>query len=723
MKDSSQNNDVEQKVYEIGPIIGKGAFSSVYKGKLISKKNNAIVKEEIIALKLIPIDIDEETKRSIDNEIMISLHLININIVKMIEVIKLNGKRYIAYEFCNGGDLRKYMDYFGKFDESLIQIIMLQLVNGLSELFQKDVVHHDIKPENILIKLCYKLENPENNSNIQIIHQLLKNKENKKNSSLINNDVNNQNLIVNNNQNQNYGNFNNNVANNMYNNNLNNINNMMNMNTNNMYNNINNNPMNMNNNTMPMNNNMIGNNNLMMDMNNYTLNNMNAMNNNMNPNMMQNMYNNTNQYQLQNNLDNNNNFNPNYNNNFVNQNNGYLNNNTNMNTNVPNNNIMNTNMPNNNIMNTNMPNNNIMNTNIPNDNMMNTNIPNNNIMNNNMPNNNIMNINIPNNNIMNNNTTNNNINNNIYIIVNNEIYNNINNNLNNNNINNNFNNNNMFNNNINNNMNVNMPNNNINNNLNNITNNNMFNNNINNNMNDNNDKNIINNNIINNNNLNNIQAPIINTNLKPKNINNNRKFKESDFLKILKESTEYKLSDFGLSKLKSEIYKRNLCGSPLYMSPELFKIDSKLSDIENKKVDIWALGILAYELFFGKRPFEAFSIEELSSMHERGFYYIDLESTKDKKISKEFFKFLNRCLQKDPKKRANVLELKKSDFLNMDVDSSDKMDQTQFEKYLGIKRKNNSSLFKISINLDYDEEFAKRKNMSNCDNQNNINNN
>ena len=715
MEDKSQNNDVEEKVYEIGQMIGKGAFSSVYKGKLITKKNNTKVKEEIIALKQIPIDIDEETTRSINNEIIISSKLNNINIVRMIGLPEFKRDRYIAYEYCNGGDLRKYMDYFGAFDESLIQRIMMQLVNGLSELFQKDVVHHDIKPENILIKLCYELENPEKNKNFQIINELLKNKKNKKNPSLINNDVNNHGLIPNNNQNPNFINFNNNVPNNMYNN----MNNMMNMNTNNMYNNMNNNPMNMNNNTIPMNNNVMGNNTAMMDMNNFTLNNMNTMNNNLNPNMMQNMYNNTNQYQFQNNLNNNNNnnINPNYNNNFVNQNNGYLNNNT-MNNNIPINNTMNGNM-NNNTMNSNIPINNTMNGNM-NNNTMNSNM-NNNTMNTNIPINNTMNTNMPNNNIVNTNIPNNNINNNIYNNINNEIYNN---NLCNNTMNNNFNNNNMFNNNINNNTNMIMPNNNVNN-LNNVTNNSMYNNNINNNINNNNNnQNIISNNIINNNNLNCMQAETINKDIKPKNIINNLGFRESDFLKILKESTEYKLSDFGLSKLKSEIYKRNLCGSPLYMSPELFKIDSKLSDIENKKVDIWALGILAYELFFGKRPFEAFSIEELSQMHERGFYFIDLESTKEKKISKEFFKFLNRCLQKDPKKRANVLELKKGDFLNMDVDSSDKMDQAQFEKYLGIKTKNNSSLFQISINLDYDEEFTKRKNKPICEqNQNNINNN
>jgi len=121
------------------------------------------------------------------------------------------------------------------------------------------------------------------------------------------------------------------------------------------------------------------------------------------------------------------------------------------------------------------------------------------------------------------------------------------------------------------------------------------------------------------------------------------------------------------------------------MSPELFRPETKLSDIENKQVDIWALGVLAYELFFGKRPFEAFSIEELSKMYDRGTFEIDLESTKDKTISKQFFNFLNMCLQKDPKKRANLAKLKDSDFLNYHINSLEKMDGIKFDVVIDMK--------------------------------------
>ena len=325
---------------------------------------------------------------------------------------------------------------------------------------------------------------------------------------------------------------------------------------------------------------------------------------------------------------------------------------------------------------------------------------------------------------------NNNINNNMIIINNNNINNNaINNNINNNymNINNNVNNN-IYNNNF-----INM-NNNINQNFNNNINN-YFNNANNNFINANNNpyqfqqnnyypQNNFNNNFSLNNNNNFAQPNYSSYNeysnttsninqISTKNQNNNM-FKFKNFLNILKESTEYKLSDFGLSKSKNEILKRNLSGSPLYMAPELFKLDSELSEIENKQVDIWALGVLAYELFFGKRPFEAFSIEQLSQMYENGIYLINLKALKDDKgnyipISKEFFHFLNRCLQKDPEKRANIYELRNSHFLNYDIVSFEKMNEKEFQDYLkGLVEIDNFNNFRININIDYSKEIQKR---------------
>ena len=566
---------------EIHELIGKGAFSSVYKGKAEKYKDGKIANNnETIALKEIPRKLDNETWNSIINEILISSKLSNDNIVRMINKTEIENKNFIAYEYCNGGDLRKYMDYFKTFDEALIQVIMSQIVNGLSELFQQDVVHHDIKPENILLKLFYKEDSLSKDSEgkYQAIMNILDSKKNNKEPIIDENIFNSNNNEYTQFQNLN----NNNQNNNIYPDNMNinkNVNNTMNNYlNNNMYNNMN------------INNNMYNNNYLMNDNNNFP--NQNFQNNFLPTNIINN----------------------NYNNNYMIQNNFYLNNNN------MNNNYMN----------------------------------NNNFMNN-------MNYINNNNNMNNNNNINNNMNNN--------------NNMNANNWNNNINNNNFLNNNNNNSNNINSMNN-----MNNASNNNIK------------------------KDTNNFDSFKSITNIQ---------LKEIDIINILKNSTEYKLSDFGLSKLKDEIKKRNLCGSPLYMSPELFKIDSNLTDIENRKLDIWALGILAYELFFGKRPFEAFSLDELSQMFDRGIYFIDLNLTKEKKISKEFFIFLNKCLQKDPINRANILELKECDFLNFNIDFLDKMDSIQFKNFVQDKikanEKNNQKIFYINICRNYSKELGLEK--------------
>lgn len=64
----------------------------------------------------------------------------------------------------------------------------------------------------------------------------------------------------------------------------------------------------------------------------------------------------------------------------------------------------------------------------------------------------------------------------------------------------------------------------------------------------------------------------------------------------------YKMADFGFSILADHV--RDPCsynvGSPLYMAPEVL-----LRNHYSHKSDIWALGIIFYELLFGCHPWSA----------------------------------------------------------------------------------------------------------------------
>ena len=67
--------------------------------------------------------------------------------------------------------------------------------------------------------------------------------------------------------------------------------------------------------------------------------------------------------------------------------------------------------------------------------------------------------------------------------------------------------------------------------------------------------------------------------------------------------------DFGFAKkIKSMRSKSNtMCGTPLYMAPELVR-HQKYSE----KVDVWSIGIITYQLLSGRTPFDGKNIKSIN---------------------------------------------------------------------------------------------------------------
>lgn len=79
-----------------------------------------------------------------------------------------------------------------------------------------------------------------------------------------------------------------------------------------------------------------------------------------------------------------------------------------------------------------------------------------------------------------------------------------------------------------------------------------------------------------------------------------------------------KISDFGWARIiknSSEELRRTLCGTVLYLAPEQIKQVQY-----SKSVDLWAIGILTYELLTGKIPF---TIESFDDLHKIVIYLIN----------------------------------------------------------------------------------------------------
>ena len=148
--------------YDEKDKIGEGTFGIVYKGKFIDEKG----KTKVVALKEIPEEVfkTRSEMESFYNEISILSKLkeenkedpllSNENIVNFLGITNLNNKTFLVYEFCNGGDLKRYLKFFKGFDEKMVQYIISQVLKGLQFIHNKNIIHHDIKPNNILVDLC-----------------------------------------------------------------------------------------------------------------------------------------------------------------------------------------------------------------------------------------------------------------------------------------------------------------------------------------------------------------------------------------------------------------------------------------------------------------------------------------------------------------------------------------------------------------------------------------
>ncbi|EAY17405.1 AGC family protein kinase [Trichomonas vaginalis G3] len=127
---------------------------------------------------------------------------------------------------------------------------------------------------------------------------------------------------------------------------------------------------------------------------------------------------------------------------------------------------------------------------------------------------------------------------------------------------------------------------------------------------------------------------IIYRDLKPENI-------------LINSSGHIKLSDFGLSTISET--STEICGTSSYMAPEMIK-----HQLYSNKVDIWAFGILLFEINFGYNPFSR-------DIKEKTMKAIVEEELKiPQNFNKDLSELLRNVLKKDPKERFSVQQIKES---------------------------------------------------------------
>ena len=118
----------------------------IYQGR--SKANN-----EIVALKEIHLDAEEGTPSTAIREISLMKELKHVNVVRLHDVIHTETKLILIFEYCEQ-DLKKYMDQHGDrgaLEPNTVRSFMYQLLKGTAFCHENQVLHRDLKPQNLLI--------------------------------------------------------------------------------------------------------------------------------------------------------------------------------------------------------------------------------------------------------------------------------------------------------------------------------------------------------------------------------------------------------------------------------------------------------------------------------------------------------------------------------------------------------------------------------------------
>lgn len=106
-----------------------------------------------------------------------------------------------------------------------------------------------------------------------------------------------------------------------------------------------------------------------------------------------------------------------------------------------------------------------------------------------------------------------------------------------------------------------------------------------------------------------------------------------------------RITDFGLAVVAEETGETSeIAGTPVYMAPEQLR-----GELPTHRSDLYALGLVLYELATGERRFEAGSVPELLSRHEES--RPDVLSGRLAEVDPALRRVIERCLRERPEDR------------------------------------------------------------------------
>lgn len=138
-----------------------------------------------------------------------------------------------------------------------------------------------------------------------------------------------------------------------------------------------------------------------------------------------------------------------------------------------------------------------------------------------------------------------------------------------------------------------------------------------------------------------------------------------------------KITDFGLSKIVDAIDEHQAeasmeltsqgAGTYWYLPPECFVTDDNVR-ISNK-VDVWSIGVIYYQMLFGRRPF-AHDLSQDKLLSDKAILHAEaVQFPKEPKVSKEAKEFISACLTADQVLRPTIAQICKHPYTLLSLTS------------------------------------------------------
>jgi serine/threonine protein kinase/tetratricopeptide (TPR) repeat protein len=132
--------------YQIQARLGQGGMGTVY--RVLDREL-----DRIIALKTIRPDLASNAGalRRLKQETLLARQIAHRNVIRVFDLGVAGDQRFITMEYVEGQDLRSLREYRRKLPVDEVVEILSQIAQGLGAAHNEDVIHRDLKPQNVLI--------------------------------------------------------------------------------------------------------------------------------------------------------------------------------------------------------------------------------------------------------------------------------------------------------------------------------------------------------------------------------------------------------------------------------------------------------------------------------------------------------------------------------------------------------------------------------------------